>query len=243
MKTAKDALKASVNGILSSFDLEIRRKTNIYHCSYRWTEDARKAGMEINDFVEKDHLKPALEELERVVFPYISARSAVCELGPGTGCYSRRIAEKLSDGELHLVDWDEGTIEFLKQYLKSGGSIHAYVNNGYQLPFEKSAWLDLVFCASTFTGISLSYFCAYIREFARVLKPGAYAVFDYFDVAVEAGWNNLMHNMARPIPIFNYNYHTTETIDKLVALAGFEITGRQDTIRGSTFVVARKAAQ
>src|SRR5215470_5823806 len=115
---AHPALKASVNGILAPFDLEIRRKPYIYHCSYLWSEDARNAGMEINDFVEKDHLKPALEELQKIVFPYVSARSIVCELGPGTGCYTRRIVDRVTDGELHIVDSDQYTIDFLKGYLK-----------------------------------------------------------------------------------------------------------------------------
>ena len=86
-------------------------------------------------------------------------------------------------------------------------------------------------------------FRAYIKEFSRVLKPRGYAVFDYFDVAAEEGWNNLMENMARPRPIFNYNYHATDTIDKLVALAGLEVLERVPTIRGSTFVIARKIAK
>jgi ubiquinone/menaquinone biosynthesis C-methylase UbiE len=242
MSIAKHALKASVNGILSPFDLEIRKKPYIYHCSYLWSEDARKAGMEVNDFVERDHKKPALQELQKLVFPYISGSSIVCELGPGTGCYTRRISEKIDEGEFHVVDFDQYTIDFLKQYLKPNPRVRFHVNSGYTLPFESDAWVDLVFCTSMFTGINLTYFCAYIKEFSRVLKPRGYAVFDYFDVAAKEGWNNLMENMARDRPIFNYNYHATETIDKLVALAGLEVLERYPTIRGSTFVVARKVA-
>jgi hypothetical protein len=54
------------------------------------------------------------------------------------------------------------------------------------------------------------------------------------------GWTNLMENMSKPKPIFNYNYHATATIDRLVDLSGFEIIERYPTIRGSTFVIARK---
>jgi len=243
MSIAKNALKASVNGILSPFHMEIRKRSYVYHCSWLWSEDARQAGMEVNDFVEKDHKKPALRELQKTVFPYISNNSIVCELGPGTGCYTRRIAERLTDGELHIVDFDEYTIDFLKQYFKATPRMHYYVNSGSTLPLGSDACMDLVFCTSMFTGQNLTYFCAYIREFARVLKARGYAVFDYFDVAAEEGWNNLMENMARERPIFNYNYHATATIDKLVALAGLEILERVPTIRGSTFVIARKIAK
>jgi len=236
-------LKTTLNGMLSPFDLEIRRKPYIYHCSYLWSEDAKKAGMDVNDFVEKDHLKPAPAELAEVLFPYISGGSVVCELGPGTGCYTRRIAEKITGGEFHIVDFDQYTIDFLKQYLKPNPRVQFHVNNGSTLPFSASDWMDAVFCTSMFTGINLTYFAAYIKEFSRVLKPGGHAVFDYFDVATKGGWDNLMENMARERPIFNYNYHATGTIDKLVDLAGLQIVKRVPTIRGSTFVVATKIAK
>ena len=212
MSIAAKALKSGVNGILSPFDLEIRRKPYVYHCSYLWNEDAKKAGMDVNDSVEKDHKKPALSELERVVFPLISSSSIVCELGPGTGCYTRRIGEKIVDGEFHIVDFDQFTLDFLKGYLRPNPRVKFHLNSGYTLPFTADAWIDLVFCTSMFTGINLTYFCAYIGEFSRVLKPGGYAVFDYFDVAAVEGWTNLMENMSRPKPIFNYNYHATATI-------------------------------
>ena len=79
MSIAKNALKASVNSILSPFHMEVRKRSYVYHCSWLWSEDARQAGMEVNDFVEKDHKKPALQELQKTVFPYISSNSIVCE--------------------------------------------------------------------------------------------------------------------------------------------------------------------
>jgi ubiquinone/menaquinone biosynthesis C-methylase UbiE len=242
MSIAKDAIKASVNGILAPFDMEIRKKLHIYHCSYRWSADAKKAGMDVNDFIEKDHNKPALAELQALAFPHISSSSVVCELGPGTGCYTRRLLEKVTDGTVHIVDFDEYTIEFLKQYFKGNPRALYHLNSGYTLPAELSDSVDLVFASSVFTGTTLTYTCAYIDEFARVLKPGGFAVFDYFDVAADEGWNNLMENMAKRRPIFNYNYHATSTIDKLLTRAGLTIVERRPSVRGSTYVTARKPA-
>lgn len=49
---------------------------------------SQQKGMAVNDFIEKDHRKPARLELETLDFPRISAHSMVCELGPGTGVYA-----------------------------------------------------------------------------------------------------------------------------------------------------------
>jgi len=92
-----------------------------------------------------------------------------------------------------------------------------------------------------FTGVNLTYFYRYLQEFSRVLKPGGYFVFDYFDIATDAGWNVLIENMARESPVYAYNYHSTETIDKIVSLLGFKIVDRYPTIRGSVFITAQSA--
>jgi len=71
-------------------------------------------------------------------------------------------------------------------------------------------------------------------------KPGGYFIFDHFDISTDAGWNVLIENMAKESPVYAYNYHSTETIDKVVSLLGFKIVDRYPTIRGSVFITAQK---
>ena len=112
----------------------------------------------------------------------------------------------------------------------SGRARRLYLNSGTTLPFDADDWVDLVFCASMFTGGNLSYFYRYLQEFSRVLKPGGWCVFDYFDVASDAGWRGLTRNM-RKQPIFAYAYHATHTIDRVMEDLGLQVVGRHATPR------------
>lgn len=232
--------KRGINAILSPLDLQITRVYPNQACTLQWLEEAKQAGMEINEFIEKDQLKPALLELENLVFPHISMTSKICELGPGSGCYTRYLNNRITQGEFHIVDIDPYAIEFLQSYLPKNPVTHFHLNSGTSLPFESDGWLDLGFCTSMFTGVNLSYFFRYIQEFSRVLKPGGYFVFDHFDISTDAGWNVLIENMAKDAPVYAYNYHSTETINKVVSLLGFKIVDRYPTIRGSVFITAQK---
>jgi ubiquinone/menaquinone biosynthesis C-methylase UbiE len=196
--------------------------------------------MAVNDFIEKDQGKPARTELEQLVFPRIDKRSVVCELGPGTGVYTRYISEAVTGGEFHVVDSDPNAIAFLRKHLPPNPAVRLHRNSGTELPLDRGAFVDLVFCASMFTGGNLSYFYRYVQEFRRVLKPGGWAVFDYFDVATAAGWTVLQKNMARTKPIFAYAYHATPTVDRMLDELGFDLVDRFPTMRGSVFVSARK---
>jgi ubiquinone/menaquinone biosynthesis C-methylase UbiE len=237
---ATAVLKRVAGAVLSPFGLMIVRRPSNPACTVEWVAEAQRDGMAVNDFIEKDHRKPARSELEQLVFPRIDARSTVCELGPGTGVYTRHISGWITDGSFHVVDSDPNAIHFLKQHLPTNRAVQLHLNEGTALPFATDGFVDLAFSASVFTGGNLSYFFRYAQEFSRVLKPGGYFVFDYFDVSTEAGWNVLAKNMSRKQPIFAYAYHVAATIDRVVELLGFEIVNRHPTIRGSVFVTARK---
>lgn len=233
-------LKNAIKATLSRFNLSITRIDPEPACTLEWIAEAQADGMAVNDFIEKDHRKPAFSELEKLVFPRISPGSVVCELGPGTGVYTRYINEYITDGEFHVVDMDPNAIDFLKRHLPKNPRTHLYLNSGTALPLDSERGMDLAFCASVFTGGNLSYFFRCVQEFSRTLKADGYLVFDYFDISTEEGWGVLTRNMARKQPILAYTYHSTETVDKILDLLGFKIVGRYPTLRGSVFVTAQK---
>lgn len=233
-------LKNATKAALAPFDLTITRIQPNQACTLEWIAEAQEAGLEINDYIEKDQRKPALLEFERLVLPYISASSIVCELGPGTGVYTRHLNRVVTGGEFHIVDNDSYAIEFLKTYLPNNPGVRFHLNSGTSLPFESNEWMDLVFCASMFTGSNLTFVFRYIQEMSRVLKPGGYCVFDYFDISTDEGWDVLAKNMTKKNPVFAYNFHGTEIIDRIVSLSGLKVVDRYPTIRGSVFVTAQK---
>lgn len=233
-------LKQAVRALLAPFGLAIVRRPKDPACTVEWVAEAGRDGMAVNDFIEKDHRKPALQELEQLVFPHVDAGSTLCELGPGTGVYTRQLAARITRGTLHVVDSDANAIGFLRKHLPANRCVRLHLNEGTALPLDGRDVVDLAFSASVFTGGNLTYFFRYVQEFARVLKPGGRLVFDYFDISTDAGWEVLTKNMARRQPIFAYAYHAGAAIDRILALQGFEVLGRQATLRGSVFVTARK---
>src|ERR1700745_1732314 len=79
---------------------------------------AGAVGEDVNDWQERVlGWVPSLPALERVVFPCFQPNWQVIELGPGTGRFSRYLAQRLSQGgELHLVDHSRWLAEFLRSY-------------------------------------------------------------------------------------------------------------------------------
>lgn len=237
---AFNGLKMAIVRILRRFNLAITRIDPDPGCTLDWISEAQVEGMAVNDFIERDHRKPALSELERLVFPHISPSSTICELGPGTGVYTRYINAFITDGVYHVVDSDPNAIAFLRRHLPHNPCTHLHQNDGISLPLEGRDFVDLAFGASIFTGGNLSYLYRYVQEFSRVLKSGGRLVFDYFDISTEEGWNVLERNMMRQRPIYAYTYHCGETINRVLDRLGFEVIDRYPTVRGSLFLTAQK---
>jgi SAM-dependent methyltransferase len=199
---------------------------------------ARQAALDVNDY-EEQRLgwrlpRPTLDE---IAFPYLNEDSAVCEIGPGTGRWSRHILPQIPRGELHLVDPSPWMVRFLAGYFRQAPNVHAHVNDGQSLPFERQAWLDLIFSANTFVELKLGVIWLYACDFVRALKPGGYAVVDYVDPTTREGWEHLMTQPSDLAPV--YTFHAPQVIDSVFEKAGLTIEKRYQ-VGKSTFVVAHK---
>lgn len=200
---------------------------------------AGQAGMDVNDYEEQRlGWRPPRETLEVVAFPYLRPDSTVCEIGPGTGRWSRHILPQIPRGEMHLVDPSPWMARFLAGYFSRAHNVHVHVSDGCSLPFERGGWLDFVFAANTFEELELGLIWLYVREFVRTLKPGGYAMLDYIDVTTREGWEHL--RTQRPELASVYTFHTGEVIDRVFQSAGLSIEKRYQSGK-NTFVVARRA--
>src|SRR5437763_13890095 len=107
MVSLKDAAEYGANLIARRVGYEVRpwRVDPKAEGFIGYVEQARKAGLDVNDWQEQVlGWVPAVPQLERVVFPHLRPDSVVVELGPGTGRFSRHLAARLTQGELRLVD-------------------------------------------------------------------------------------------------------------------------------------------
>jgi SAM-dependent methyltransferase len=238
---ARSAFEFGASRVLAPLGYELRDKV----LSERpegfpgYLEAACQAGMDVNDY-EEQRLgwrlpRPTLDE---VAYPYLRPESTVCEIGPGTGRWSRHILERIPRGELHLVDPSPWMVRFLAGYFKGAPNVYTHINDGQSLPLARGTRLDLVFSANTFVELKLGVIWLYARDFARTLKPGGYAVVDYVDPTTAEGWQHLQTQPPEMAPV--YTFHAPEVIDKVFQDAGLSVERRYQ-VGKSTFVVARRA--
>jgi SAM-dependent methyltransferase len=200
--------------------------------------EARAAGLDVNDY-EEQRLgwrlpRPALDQL---LFPHLQPDSRVCEIGPGTGRWSRHIVPRLPRGELHLVDRSPWMVRFLADYFRDCPTVHAHLGDGRSLPFPDGGWLDAVFSANTLVELELGMIYLYACDFARVLKPDGVVVADYIDPTTPEGWQHLLTQPPDLAPV--YTFHAPDVLDRVLDAAGLRVLAR-DQVGKSTFVTARR---
>jgi ubiquinone/menaquinone biosynthesis C-methylase UbiE len=205
-----------------------------------YLEAAQQQRIDVNDY-EEQHLGwyPAEALLEATLFEHLRPDSLVCEVGPGTGRFSRYMLPRIPRGQLHLVDHSAWMVRFLRSYFRNQPNVFVHLGDGQSLPMRNDGWLDVVFIAGTIIALKLGTIRLYAAEFARVLKPGGVVVFDYLDPTTSDGWEHL-HTEGRRLADV-YTYHAPEVIDHVFTEAGFEQFERQQLSR-STYFTARKTA-
>jgi ubiquinone/menaquinone biosynthesis C-methylase UbiE len=205
-----------------------------------YLEAANRLGMDVNDYEESQlGWYPAETLLTATLFPQLQADSIVCEVGPGTGRFSRYIVPRIPRGQLHLVDHSPWMVRFLSGYFRNQPNVSVHLGDGQSLPLDGDGGMDVVFVAGTIIALKLGNILRYAVEFARVLKPGGLLVFDYLDPITDDGWSHL-HTEGRRLADV-YTYHACEVIDRVFKEAGFEAFERQQLSK-STYFSARKAA-
>jgi ubiquinone/menaquinone biosynthesis C-methylase UbiE len=183
---------------------------------------------------------PAETLLKATLFPYLKPESIVCEVGPGTGRFSRYIVPRVPRGQLHLVDHSPWMVRFLSGYFRNQSNVFVHLGDGQSLPLDTDGWMDVVFVAGTIIALKLGTVLRYAVEFARVLKPGGLVVFDYLDPTTDDGWSHL-HSEGRRLSDV-YTYHAPDVIDRVFAEAGFGSFERQQLSR-STYFTARRVSR
>lgn len=198
-----------------------------------YVAEAAARGMDVNDYMEQEGgWGDCTSILEETAFPLLRPGLTLCELGPGSGRYTRHLAARLEGGTLHLVEHSPWKVNFLREYFAEDPRVHVHLNDGLSLPFLNDASVDLIVSYGTFTYLELGVITLYAREFARVLRPGGLALFDYWDTTDPESWKWLeAHLDADHAACFTY--HHPETIRRVFQGAGLEVVaaGYYTTVR------------
>ncbi len=222
MPSARDFVAAGATVALRPFGYEVRDRilSEKPEGFPGYLAAAQRLGMDVNDYEESQlGWYPAQPLLEATTFGYLRDNSIVCEVGPGTGRFSRLILPRIPRGELHLVDHSAWMVRFLTRYFGGQPNVRTYLGDGHSLPLAGSGWVDVVFVAGTIIALKLATIDLYAQEFARILKRGGAVVFDYLDPTTPDGWTHLKTD-GRKLPDV-YAYHAPEVIDRVFSEAGF----------------------
>jgi SAM-dependent methyltransferase len=200
--------------------------------------DANAAGMDVNDYEEKVlGWKPAQDLIDLTTVKYLKPDSVVVDLGPGTGRLTRPMLPHLPTGRVLMVDHSPWMVRFLKGYFAGEPRVEVYLNDGRSLPMPGRDIVDVMFVAGTFVALKLGQIYLYLREFARVVKPGGHVIIDYIDADSELGWQHLKRNADELGYV--YTYHAGSVLDRLFDEEGFDVVERIP-VEKSTYVVLRK---
>lgn len=157
-----------------------------------------------NDWVEGsyyDIAEPCMDaQWDHLIWPLISSSnfSTTLELAPGHG---RNTAKLLAHAQrLHAIDINQTNVDFLKRRSAGIGNLDIVKNSGADLAGISSDSITFLYCFDAMVHFDSDVVRSYIKEFRRVMKPGARAFIHYsaYDknptgsYRDHPGWRNFM---------------------------------------------------
>ncbi|MBK9227688.1 MAG: class I SAM-dependent methyltransferase [Ignavibacteria bacterium] len=240
-----------IKNILAKFGYQLVRKQKSLETVSKnraenfplWLKEAEALGEDVNDYINRNVGNP-LELLQKVVFPYLPAEaSAVIEVGPGTGRFSRAIMDRIKANphwKLYLLDHSQWIITFLTVYFEEYDNVYPILNDGLHVPVIDDNSTDLIFSNGVFIELNLSRFYTYCNDSYRVLKPGGHIIFNYIDLEFDQAWEHMKKFSENPR--FSFSYFTSNVIDKVFLEKGFRLMNRA-LVGNSTYVVYQKPVE
>lgn len=110
----------------------------------------------------------------------------VFELGCGVGRIGRELASEVA--HWHGLDISENMLGVARERLQGVGSCDFSPLDGPRLPMLADASQDKGYCVAVFIHMDKEDMVLYLREVARVLKPGGLFYFDHWNIAHPVGW-------------------------------------------------------
>jgi acetyltransferase-like isoleucine patch superfamily enzyme/ubiquinone/menaquinone biosynthesis C-methylase UbiE len=157
-----------------------------------------------DDWKQRPYYDEAEQYMEQqwreAIWPFIQTAdfSHVLDLAAGHGRNSEKLKEHAQ--KIHIVDINVENIEFCQKRFAGDPRFVFTQNDGCSLSFIPAASISLAYCFDAMVHFDSDVVRAYLREFARVLRPNAlgfchhsnYAQNPGGDVHRNPGWRNFM---------------------------------------------------
>jgi SAM-dependent methyltransferase len=139
---------------------------------------ARRAGVSVEDYLDQYSAAPGataetVAEMLRLA-DLGDEVARVCEIGPGSGRYARKVIAALRPGSYEIYETAGDWLPYLREL--PGAVVRAA--DGRTLGETATGSVDLVHAHKVFVYIPLVTTISYLQEMARVLRPGGVAAFD-----------------------------------------------------------------
>jgi SAM-dependent methyltransferase len=140
------------------------------------------------------------KQWDQTIWPFIREADFTCvlDLAAGHGRNSAKLIQHAK--KIYVVDINEENIAFCKNRFAGDPRFEFRCNDGCSLSFIPTNVLSLVYCFDAMVHFDSDVVRAYLREFARVLRPGGlgfchhsnYTEHPGGDVHQNPGWRNFM---------------------------------------------------
>lgn len=129
---------------------------------------------------DPESFAPLLAVRREFIEAQLQPQHRVLEIGPGGGRMTQYL---LAAREVVAVDFNPAVFDYLRQRFASQlHKLQFYQTSGFELQGVADASIDFVFTFDVFVHLEAEGIAAYLREIARVLKPGCRAVVHYGDI-------------------------------------------------------------
>lgn len=139
---------------------------------------AARAGQSVGDYVEAQHDRPGSSQTTinhmTLLGVFAAGIASVCEIGPGSGRYLGKTMALWPAAHYEIYETAGAWAEWLvKTY-----DVIRRPTDGATLAGTNSGSIDLVQAHKVFVATPFLVTCSYLREMARVVRPGGHVVFD-----------------------------------------------------------------
>jgi SAM-dependent methyltransferase len=135
-----------------------------------------------------------IEEIWRtLIFPFIADCdfSAVIDLGAGHGRNSLMLAPRAK--RLLVLDIQPGNVEICRRRFAEQPHVACAVNNGFDLRPAEDGAFSLVYSFDSMVHFAKEVVRSYLRDTARVLRPGGRGFFHHSNYAGGSDWTKNPH--------------------------------------------------